>query len=211
MSWKPLLHDRDEQCQTPQDDLHFCLAWPVANKKRRPKKKECIKSVMDHIKESAKKKRKRREKLFCKICHTFNHNTKDCWKNPTNQSKLMMDSGDVGEGGDVQVGMAWTMRCVGGSNPLFATYLVCDIWTGKKVMCVIWRDDFYHVYLFKIVFLWCDMLIIGHLGVIFYPTKFESALSCQNHALWRVQYSNSKVGMCDRLNIKTLQSDIIIL
>ena len=69
---------------TPEDDLPFCPSWSAANKKGCPKKNERIKSVMDHIEESAKKKRKRKVKYFCKICHRFNHNTQDCWKNTKN-------------------------------------------------------------------------------------------------------------------------------
>ena len=33
---------------------------------------------------SSSKKRKRRAKLYCEICHKFNHNTMDCFKNPIN-------------------------------------------------------------------------------------------------------------------------------
>ena len=36
---------------------------------------------MDHVEESAKKKRKRKSRMFCKICQRFNHNTEACWKN----------------------------------------------------------------------------------------------------------------------------------
>jgi hypothetical protein len=62
----------------PEDDLRFCPSWSAAKKKGRPKKNKRIKSVMDHIEESAKKKRKRRVRYFCKICQKFNHNTQDC-------------------------------------------------------------------------------------------------------------------------------------
>ncbi len=34
--------------------------------------------------ESSKKKRKHRPKLFCKICHKFNHTTLQFFKNPIN-------------------------------------------------------------------------------------------------------------------------------
>ncbi len=102
-----------QSMSNPEDDLRFCPAWLAAKKKRRSKKNKRIKSVMDHIKESAKKKWKRRVKLFCKICHKFNHKTQDSWKNSTNQSKSTMDSGDGGDGGwwmvdggDGEVGMA---------------------------------------------------------------------------------------------------------
>jgi hypothetical protein len=57
----------------PEDDLCFYPSWSAAKKKGRPKKNERIKSVMDHIEESAKKKWKRRVRFFCKICHKFNH------------------------------------------------------------------------------------------------------------------------------------------
>ncbi len=89
---------------TPEDDLRFCPSWSAANKKGRPKKNERIKSVMDHIEESAKKKRKRRVKYFCKIYHKFNHNTQDCWKNPNNESTTMQGSADVGDDGDGEIG-----------------------------------------------------------------------------------------------------------
>ena len=61
---------------------------------------------MDHIKESAKKKQKRRERYFCKICQKFNHNTQDCWKNPKNQSNAIQGSADVGDVGEGEIGMA---------------------------------------------------------------------------------------------------------
>ncbi len=91
---------------TPEDDLRFCPSWSAANKKGCPKKNERIKSVMDHIEESAKKKRKRREKCFCKIYHNhkFNHNTQDCWKNPNNESTTTQGSADVGDGGYGEIG-----------------------------------------------------------------------------------------------------------
>ncbi len=28
--------------------------------------------------------RKRKKKMWCNICHKFNHNTRDCFKNPSN-------------------------------------------------------------------------------------------------------------------------------
>ena len=91
----------------PEDDLRFCPSWSAANKKGRPKKNERIKSVIDHIKESAKKKRKRRVRYFRKICQKFNHNTRDCWKNLNNQSNTTQGSADVGDGGEEgEIGMA---------------------------------------------------------------------------------------------------------
>ena len=67
-------HARDEL-------LRYCPAWSAAAKKGRPKKDERRKTIMDHIKESAKKKRKRVNRMYCSICEKFNHNTKDCFKN----------------------------------------------------------------------------------------------------------------------------------
>ena len=90
----------------PEDDLHFCPSWSAAKKKERTKKNERIKSVMDHIKESVKKKRKMRVRFFCKICQKFNHSTQDCWKNPSNQSKTRQGSANIGDGGDGEIGMA---------------------------------------------------------------------------------------------------------
>ena len=52
-------------------------------KKGRPKANAREKGVSDYIKESGKK-RKRTVRYFCKICHKYNHNTKDCYKNPVN-------------------------------------------------------------------------------------------------------------------------------
>jgi hypothetical protein len=67
-------HDRDELVQ-------YCPAWSAAAKKGRPKKHERRKTVMDHIQESAKKKRKRTKRMYCSVCEKFNHNTKDCYQN----------------------------------------------------------------------------------------------------------------------------------
>jgi hypothetical protein len=50
----------------PEDDLRFCPSWSGAKKKGRPKKNERIKSVMDHIKESTKKKRKRQVRIIAR-------------------------------------------------------------------------------------------------------------------------------------------------
>jgi hypothetical protein len=90
----------------PEGDICLCPSWSAASKKGRPKKNERIKSVMDHIKESAKKKQKRRVRYFCKICQKFNHNTQDCWKNPKNQLNTTQGSADVGDGGEGEIGMA---------------------------------------------------------------------------------------------------------
>ena len=64
-------HTRDEL-------LRYCPAWSAAAKKGHPKKHERRKTIMDHIEESAKKKRKRTNRMYCSICEKFNHNTKDC-------------------------------------------------------------------------------------------------------------------------------------
>jgi hypothetical protein len=41
---------------TPQEDLYYCPTWAGPQKKGLPKKKMRIKSIADHIKQSAKKK-----------------------------------------------------------------------------------------------------------------------------------------------------------
>jgi len=41
-------------------------------------------TVMDHIEVASNKKRKRRVKIFCKICKKWNHTTLQCFKNPNN-------------------------------------------------------------------------------------------------------------------------------
>jgi hypothetical protein len=61
-------HSRDEL-------LRYCPVWSAAAKKGCPKKHKRRKSIMDHIKESAKKKRKRTNRMFCSICEKFNHIT----------------------------------------------------------------------------------------------------------------------------------------
>jgi hypothetical protein len=66
---------------TKDERLYYCPSWTASRKKGRPKEKEREKGVVDHIAESGKK-RKRSKKLFCNICHKFDHNTKDCFKNP---------------------------------------------------------------------------------------------------------------------------------
>jgi hypothetical protein len=30
--------------------------------------------------------------MFCKICHKYNHNTNECFKNPLNKESLNMES-----------------------------------------------------------------------------------------------------------------------
>ncbi len=85
----------------PDDKLRYCPAF-LSVKKGRPKKDARKMSVIDHIEEAANKKRKRRKKMFCKICHKFNHDTTECFKNPQNQLKC---SGKEKEG-DIVIGTA---------------------------------------------------------------------------------------------------------
>lgn len=66
---------------TKDELLRYCPSWTAARKKGRPKENEREKSVVDHIAESGKK-RKRKKRFFCRICHKFDHNTNDCFKNP---------------------------------------------------------------------------------------------------------------------------------
>ena len=72
------------------DRLRYCPAWITAKKKGRPKADVREKSVMDIIEESAKKKkRSRRNKLFCNICFKHNHNTVDCFNNTANKQNAL--------------------------------------------------------------------------------------------------------------------------
>jgi hypothetical protein len=65
-----------------------------------PKADVCEKSVVDHIKESAKKKQSRRTKFYCRICHKFDHNMADCFQNPANQLSTLKEGTDkFGEDG----------------------------------------------------------------------------------------------------------------
>jgi hypothetical protein len=84
----------------PEDDIHYCPAWSAANKKSCPKKNACMKSIMDHIEESAKKKRKRKVKMFCKHCQKFNHTTEQCHllKNPINQLETVEEGAFTEDG-----------------------------------------------------------------------------------------------------------------
>ena len=76
----------------PDELLVYCPTWSASNKKGRPKKNVREKSVSDHIKDAAsKKKRKRRVRMFCSICHKYNHNTNDCYKNAKQHSKAEDD------------------------------------------------------------------------------------------------------------------------
>jgi hypothetical protein len=66
-----------------EDSLFYCPTWTAGMKKGRPKANAHEKGISDYIKDSGKK-RKRTVRYFCKICHKYNHNTKDCYKNPVN-------------------------------------------------------------------------------------------------------------------------------
>ena len=84
---------------TPEDDIRYCLTWASANKKGRPKKNARMKSVIDHIQESGKK-RKRKVVMFCKHCQKFNHKSEQCWllKKPMNQLETVHEGGSAGDG-----------------------------------------------------------------------------------------------------------------
>lgn len=85
----------------PEDDIVYCPAWTAANKKGRPKKNARMKSIMDHIEESAKKKRKRKVKMFCKHCQKFNHTTEQCYllKKPIIQLETVDEGGGLADDG----------------------------------------------------------------------------------------------------------------
>ncbi len=83
------------------DRLRCCPLWAAAKKKGRPKEDVCEKSVADHIKELAKKKRSRRTKFFCIICHKFDHNMADCFQNPANQLSTLEEGTSLEEGTDI--------------------------------------------------------------------------------------------------------------
>ena len=60
----------------------------------------CEKSVVDHIKELSQKKRGRRTKLYCRICHRFEHNMADCFQYLANQQSTWEEETDkFGEDG----------------------------------------------------------------------------------------------------------------
>jgi hypothetical protein len=92
----------------PDELLCYCPSWAAGKKKGRPKNNERKKSISNHIKELEKKKRKRRVRMFCKLCHRFNHNTEDCFKNPINKGNLEVDleGGESNEYQDGQKGLA---------------------------------------------------------------------------------------------------------
>ena len=78
--------DNIKSTYNPDDKLQYCPAF-LSVKKGWPKKNACQMSVMDHIEESANKKHKKRQRMFCNLCHKFNHITSECFKHPLNQQK----------------------------------------------------------------------------------------------------------------------------
>ena len=54
---------------------------------------------MDHTEESAKKKRKRTNQMYCSICEKFNHTTKDCYK-----KQVQGVSGDINVDWGAEIG-----------------------------------------------------------------------------------------------------------
>ena len=66
-----------------EDSLFYCPTWTTGIKKGRPKANALEKGISDYIKDSGKKGT-RTVRYFCKICYKYNHNTKDCYKNPVN-------------------------------------------------------------------------------------------------------------------------------
>jgi len=73
-----------KESHSPDVSLHYCPSWVGSKKKGRPKSGGREKSVTDHVRESGKKSRNRRVRMFCTLCQKFNHDTKDCFKNPLN-------------------------------------------------------------------------------------------------------------------------------
>ena len=69
------------------EKLRYCPDWSASDKPGRPKKSDKIMTLTDKMKlASSSKKRKRQNKLYCKICEKFNHNTAQCYKNPINRN-----------------------------------------------------------------------------------------------------------------------------
>ncbi len=81
----------------PDQQLAYCPSWAAGRKKGRPKANTREKGIADHIEESAKKKHKRAVRMFCRICHKYNHNTDDCFKNPSKKATETVDL-DLGSG-----------------------------------------------------------------------------------------------------------------
>ncbi len=67
-----------------EDHIRYCPSWTAAKKKGRSKADNREKILVDHISELAKKKQGRRTKLYCRICHKFDHNVVDCFQKPAN-------------------------------------------------------------------------------------------------------------------------------
>ena len=89
---------------TPDDQIRYCPDWAAPKKAGRPKKDAKRKlGVMDEV------AKKRRKTLWCEICHKFNHNTNDCFKNPSNLPNIeyppLTDFGVdfEGEGGEENI------------------------------------------------------------------------------------------------------------
>ncbi len=91
----------------PNELLQYCPDWSAAKKSGRPKKSNKVLTVTEQIAlASFKKKRKHRPKLFCEICHKFNHTTLQCFKNPINcnlddRFDAAIDNQDEGKEGAV--------------------------------------------------------------------------------------------------------------
>ncbi len=95
----PTIESSQEVRATSMKDerLYYCPSWTATTKKGRPKENKRQKSVVDLITELGKK-RKRRKRLFRKICHKFNHDTNDCFKNPV---KPLFENDEEGMEGNV--------------------------------------------------------------------------------------------------------------
>ncbi len=66
----------------PEDNIrYYCPDWLAPKKAGQPKKNHSELGVSDHVQSGAKKRKK---KIFCQLCHEFNHNTIDCYRNPNN-------------------------------------------------------------------------------------------------------------------------------
>ena len=71
----------------PNEFLQYCPDWSAKKKSGCPKKSDKVLTVTEIIElASSKKKSKRCPKLFCEICHKFNHTTLQCFKNPINNN-----------------------------------------------------------------------------------------------------------------------------
>jgi hypothetical protein len=86
-----------KQSHHPDESLCYCPSWVAGKKKGRPKSDVREKGVTDHVQELGKKTHKRRVRMFCKLCQKFNHDTKDCFKNPVNNLRNIEVNLEVGE------------------------------------------------------------------------------------------------------------------